>query len=82
MSDDKKDPTVETNEVQEVQLNVQHISFATQIIDTASERGAFKGPELSSVGQLRDLFAEFVNQNTPNEEPAADSVEEKSEDSE
>ncbi len=82
MSDDKKDPTVETNEVQEVQLNVQHISFATQIIDTASERGAFKGPELSSVGQLRDLFAEFVNQNTPNEEPAADAVEEKSEDSE
>jgi hypothetical protein len=79
MSDNKKDTAVETNEVQEVQLNVQHISFATQIIDTASERGAFKGPELSSVGQLRDLFVEFVKQNAPNEEPAEDSVEETSE---
>jgi len=79
MSENKKDTAVETNEVQEVQLNVQHISFATQIIDAASERGGFKGPELSSVGQLRDLFAEFVKQNTPNEESTEDSVEETAE---
>ena len=73
MSENNDTATAETNEVQEVQLNVNHIVFATQIIDSASERGAFKGPELSSVGQLRDLFAEFVKQNTPQEEQASDS---------
>lgn len=70
---DNNDPT--PTETSEVQLNVQHIAFATQIIDFASERGAFKGPELSSVGQLRDLFSTFVDQNTPKEEAHADKAE-------
>lgn len=36
-----------------------------QIIDTCSSRGAFKGPELASVGGVRQVLAESLNQPQP-----------------
>lgn len=41
-------------------INLNDIANAVRIIDTASERGAFRGPELSGVGQLRDRFAQAL----------------------
>lgn len=41
-------------------IDVQDIAAAIQVIDVASSRGAWQGSELSSIGNLRDKFAAFV----------------------
>lgn len=43
-----------------MQLTVNDIAAAVQIIDVVTSRGAFRGDELSQVGALRDKFAAFV----------------------
>lgn len=43
-----------------MQLTVNDIAAAMQIIDVVTSRGAFRGDELSQVGALRDKFAAFV----------------------
>ena len=43
-----------------MQLTVNDIAAALQVIDIVSGRGAFRGDELSQVGALRDKFAAFV----------------------
>jgi hypothetical protein len=54
--------------IQPMQLTLQDISLALQIIDVAAKRGSFEGSELSAVGSVRDRFAAFIEQNTPKEE--------------
>ena len=49
------------------ELNVQDISNALQIIDECARRGAFQGPELTSVGAVREKLAAYVNANRPAE---------------
>ena len=66
----------EETQTQEPGINVGDISAAVRIIDVASERGAFKGAELSSVGSIRDRFAAFVDFNTPKEETEVENTEE------
>jgi len=44
----------------EVQLTVNDIAAALQVIDIVTSRGAFRGEELSQVGALRDKFSAFV----------------------
>ena len=44
----------------ELAAKVSHSSIA--IIDAISQRGAFKGEELSTVGQLRDQCVQLVQQ--------------------
>jgi hypothetical protein len=60
-------------------LGVGDLQFALQLIDVCTQRGAFKGGELTNVGQLRDKLAAFVAANTPkqdeSEEDNADAVE-------
>ena len=51
-------------------LSLQDIATAVQIIDICSRRGGFEGPELASVGGLRERFVSFVQANAPNDEPA------------
>lgn len=51
-------------------LSLQDIATAVQIIDICSRRGGFEGPELASVGGLRERFVSFVNANAPKDEPA------------
>ncbi len=55
-------------ETNTVNLTLNDFIVMVNIIDTCSQRGAFRGDELSSVGQLRDKFAAFVKANTPKEE--------------
>ena len=42
------------------------------IIDICSQRGAFKGEELSSIGQIRDKLEVIVKQYEPPEEENID----------
>jgi hypothetical protein len=43
-----------------MELTVNDIAAALQVIDVATARGAIRGDELSPVGALRDRFAAFV----------------------
>ena len=50
------------------ELTAQDIGNALQIIDECARRGAFQGPELSSVGAVREKLAAYVNANAPAQE--------------
>lgn len=43
-----------------MQLTINDIAAAVQIIDIVTARGAFRGDELSQVGAIRDKYAAFV----------------------
>ena len=77
---------VQANTPQDITLNVQDIINVVKIIDVVSERGAVKGDELSSVGQVRDKLVAFVNAHAPQppaeEEAESDGSEEEVETSE
>lgn len=44
----------------ENQLTPNDLSLVVTIIDVCSQRGAFKGDELSAVGAVRQKFADLV----------------------
>ena len=46
------------------------LTTMVSLIDAATQRGAFRGPELSTVGALRDKLALIVEAITPAEEGA------------
>jgi hypothetical protein len=52
-----------------------------QVIDVCSERGAFKGAELTDVGILRDKLYAFIEANKPAESEEDGSEESESEES-
>jgi|TARA_X000001036_G_C20214412_1_gene617112 hypothetical protein len=52
------------------QLNIQDLEAVVKIIDACSERGAFKGNEMASVGAVRERINEFAIANKP--EPVAE----------
>lgn len=54
-------------EKQEPQISLADFGAALQVIDVCTSRGAFRGEELSSVGQLRDRLNAFVEFHTPKE---------------
>ena len=67
-----------TEQAQPATLSVQDIAAAVQIIDIGSQRGAFRGSELSGVGTLRDRLVAFLNsqgQEDPAEEPTPEESE-------
>ena len=43
-----------------MQLTINDIAAAVQIIDIVTARGAFRGDELSQVGTIRDKYAAFI----------------------
>ncbi len=57
-----------------MELNINDIAAAVQIIDVVTARGAIRGEELSQVGTLRDKFAAFVR--AAQEQAAANEKEE------
>ena len=63
--------TEATQEAGPVQLSLADLAAVVQIIDFASKRGTFDGPELETVGRLRNRFATFVEQQEPAAEQAA-----------
>lgn len=48
------------SEQPEIGLGVEDLTNALRVINTATERGAFKANELSFVGQVYDKFSTFV----------------------
>jgi hypothetical protein len=48
------------SEQPEIGLGVEDLMNALRVINTATERGAFKANELSFVGQVYDKFSTFV----------------------
>ena len=55
------------------QLTVQDLAGLVSIIDVVSQRGAFRGEELSGVGQMRErLVAEVQEQGQEVPQPAAE----------
>jgi len=62
--------TEATEEAAPVQLSLADLAAVVQIIDFASKRGTFDGPELESVGGVRNRFATFVEQQQPAAEEA------------
>ncbi len=59
---------VENEQKSPPSLNMNDLSSVVRIIDVVSERGAFKGSELESVGSLRNKIEQFLNFNQ--EKPA------------
>lgn len=50
------------NEAQFLELGAKVSRSSIAIIDAISQRGAFKGEELSTVGQLRDQCVQLVQE--------------------
>jgi len=49
-------------------INLVDLQNVLRIIDAAAERGAFKGNELSVVGQVRDKIATFLDAVLPKQD--------------
>lgn len=60
MVEEKTNPE-ETIETPEVQLSLADLAAVVQIIDITTKRGAFEGPELETIGAVRNRFAAFVD---------------------
>lgn len=52
----------------ETDINLSDMITMVNIIDACTERGAFKGNELITVGTLREKLANFVRANQPKPE--------------
>ena len=50
-----------------IELKVEDLSGVVYLIDLATERGAFRGNELLSVGTLREKYVVLVNQISENQ---------------
>jgi len=71
--------TNETAQTAPPTLGINDLSAMVQVIDVVSERGAFKGNELESVGVLRGRIIRFIEANRPPAaEEASQSTKEKS----
>lgn len=57
-----------TSENQPDSVNLTDLALVVQIIDACTTRGAFRGEELLTVGQLRNKIEAFVKMHTPKED--------------
>ena len=55
-------------------IGVNDLEACVKIIDACAQRGAFKGEELGSVGNIRDRLSAFIDANKP-AEPEEDQME-------
>ena len=55
------------SDADKITVQFSDIKAVVSIIDIVSERGAFKGQELSIVGTLRDKLAAYIIQEAPAE---------------
>jgi len=63
-------------ETQTPSLNINDLLSVVKIIDACSERGAFKGNEMASVGAVRDRLAAFAEVNAPKSEEVNEDAQE------
>lgn len=68
--------TEQDKQNQDVNITLQDLATIVNIIDVCSQRGAFKGEELSVVGQVREKVAAIVKANTPAETAQEETEEE------
>lgn len=65
-----------TNTPQPLEITLDDLNTVRTLIDVVSQRGAFMGNELSSVGMLRDKIHAFIEsaaaEKEASEEPTAD----------
>ena len=59
-----------------IELTIKDITNAVSIIDVCVKRGAIEGSELTTVGQVRDKLASFVEENTLASEETEETTEE------
>jgi hypothetical protein len=59
MSEQTQDTVQETNVPESISL--QDLQVLLQIVDLASSRGAFRGPELTQVGAIFDKLNSFLS---------------------
>jgi hypothetical protein len=55
-----------------VELSIQDIVLSANIIDLATQRGAFKAAEAGQVGACFEKLVAFIKANTPKPEETAD----------
>ena len=60
MSDQATTPAVEQPETATVQLQLQDLLLAAQVIQLASQRGAIKAEEMEAVGGLYTRLVQFL----------------------
>jgi hypothetical protein len=60
----------------EPSISINDLNLSLQVIDVCSERGAFKGAELTDIGILRDKLYAFIEANKPDENEAEPETEE------
>lgn len=60
----------------EVTVNLNLIAAMVQIIDRSAQAGAFTGPDLTTVGQVRAEIVRILEENKPDQPdgPLADKV--------
>ena len=77
----KNTKTTEAPAEDAVILSIQDIVLSANIIDLATQRGAFKAAEAGQVGACFEKLVAFIKANTPDvaaeEAPATESIEEK-----
>jgi hypothetical protein len=66
--------TEQTN--QDPGLSLQDIAMCVMIIDTVTQRGAFRGEELADVGGLRNKLKAFLDARQPAPAPQEEKTEE------
>tara|TARA_B110001454_G_C12370957_1_gene288429 strand:- start:233 stop:481 length:249 start_codon:yes stop_codon:yes gene_type:complete len=60
-----------------VELSIQDIVLSANIIDLATQRGAFKAAEAAQVGASFEKLVAFIKANTPQPEPEEDKADNK-----
>lgn len=55
----------ENKNAEEVKLSIQDIVLSANIIDLATQRGAFKAAEAGQVGKCFEKLVAFIKANTP-----------------
>ena len=56
-------------------ISLQELQVLAQVVDLASQRGAFRGNELSQVGAVYDRLSSFLSAVAPQQEEAAEAQE-------
>ena len=49
------------SETQDLQITITDLAIAKKLISVACERGAFRAEEMSTVGELYDKLAHFID---------------------
>jgi|TARA_R110001592_G_scaffold219198_1_gene473320 hypothetical protein len=72
MTDDNKEIPMPTKAEEPVELQIADIKFCKTIIETATERGAWKADELGTVGHVYNKITLWLQQNEPKVETQAE----------